>query len=378
VPPKTLEVLSTCAEQVMVFSTHDAPKRRWAAMVRHVPVIGWRLCGAREFRWAMDQMKRAVQKLLKEQSFNVLLFNGRETLPLLEGIKIPIVAECGDTNCTRILQQMHCVSLLQRPRIYYRYLRELRQEKKLAGLTPYRCFISERDRINLLGPSDQSEIVPQGVDCEYWTRNSPPSGKNCIVFSGVMNYPPNADAVMFLMEAVLPLVRHTIPALEVLIVGRDPSQKLRDAANAYPDTTIVGAVPDLRPYLERADVFVAALRFASGVQNKVLEAMSMEIPVITTPVVAAGLRIDGTEPPLLKGDDARGIADCIVRMLTHPEERAHLSTEGRRFVRTHYSWSTSAEKLAKLCLAAAQSGALVAERDRNSNHSLSAVLDRNL
>jgi glycosyltransferase involved in cell wall biosynthesis len=362
----------------MVFSTHDAPKRRWAAMVRHVPVIGWRLCGAREFRWAMDQMKRAVQKLLKEQSFNVLLFNGRETLPLLEGIKIPIVAECGDTNCTRILQQMHCVSLLQRPRIYYRYLRELRQEKKLAGLTPYRCFISERDRINLLGPSDQSEIVPQGVDCEYWTRNSPPSGKNCIVFSGVMNYPPNADAVMFLMEAVLPLVRHTIPALEVLIVGRDPSQKLRDAANAYPDTTIVGAVPDLRPYLERADVFVAALRFASGVQNKVLEAMSMEIPVITTPVVAAGLRIDGTEPPLLKGDDARGIADCIVRMLTHPEERAHLSTEGRRFVRTHYSWSTSAEKLAKLCLAAAQSGALVAERDRNSNHSLSAVLDRNL
>jgi glycosyltransferase involved in cell wall biosynthesis len=91
--------------------------------------------------------------------------------------------------------------------------------------------------------------------------------------------------------------------------------------------------------------------------------MSMEIPVITTPVVAAGLRIDGTDPPLLTCEDGRGIADCIIRMLTHPEERAHLSTEGRRFVRAHYSWSTSADKLAKLCLAAAQSGAPVAERD---------------
>ena len=151
VPPKTLEVLSTCAERVMVFSTHDAPKRRWADIVRHIPVIGWRLCGAREFRWALDQMKFAVRKLLKEQSFSVVFFNGRETIPLLDGIKLPIVAECGDTNCTRILQQMRCVSLPQRPRIYYRYLRELRQEKKLVGLTPYRCFISERDRVNLLG-----------------------------------------------------------------------------------------------------------------------------------------------------------------------------------------------------------------------------------
>jgi glycosyltransferase involved in cell wall biosynthesis len=378
VPAETLGVLSACAAEVMVFGTHDTPRRRWAEIVRQIPVIGWRLCGVRELRWALKQMKLAVRKLLQEQNFSVVLFSGRETIPVLDRIKLPIVAECCDTNCTRVLQQVHCVSLSQRPRIFYRYLREWRQEKKLVNMTPYRCFISERDRTNLMGPGDQSEIVPQGVDYEYWARSAPPSENNCIVFSGVMNYPPNADAVMFLMERVLPLVRKSIPALEVLIVGRDPSEELRKAASAHRDVTIVGAVPDLRPYLERADVFVAALRFASGVQNKVLEAMSMEIPVVTTPVVTAGLRIEEIEPPLLTGDNARKIADGIIDILTHPEERARLSKAGRQFVKAHYSWSTSADKLANLCLAAAQSGAATAERDRNSNQSLSAVLDRNL
>jgi glycosyltransferase involved in cell wall biosynthesis len=139
-----------------------------------------------------------------------------------------------------------------------------------------------------------------------------------------------------------------------MIVGRDPSSELVKVAKRYSDVTVTGAVDDVRPYLERADVFVAALRFASGVQNKVLEALAMEVPVVTTPVVAAGLRVEGMEPQLVIGRNAEEIAACILRLLANSEERARLSTEGRRFVEAHYSWSLSAEKLEKLCLAAAE------------------------
>jgi glycosyltransferase involved in cell wall biosynthesis len=297
-------------------------------------------------------MRREVHNLLQKQIFDVVLFHGREALPVLEGVQIPIVVDCGDTNSTRILQEMHRVRLTHRPKLFFHYVKERRLEERLARKTPYRCFISTRDRENLLGSSDRSEIVPQGVDDNYWKRRFPPSGRNCIAFSGVLNYPPNADAALFLLDKILPRVRRRSPKLEVLIVGRDPTPELVNAAQHYDDVTVTGAVSDVRPYLERADIFVAALRFASGVQNKVLEAMAMEVPVVTTPVVAAGLCVDGTEPPLVIGLNDEGIADHIIRLLIHPEERASLSAAGRRFVEAHCSWSHSAEKLEGLCLAA--------------------------
>jgi glycosyltransferase involved in cell wall biosynthesis len=297
-------------------------------------------------------MESTVRGLLKREIFDVVLFHGREALPVLDGVDVPIVVECGDTNSTRLRQQMRQARFLSWPRLFFQYARERKLEEQLARKTSYRFFISTRDRENLLGPSDRSEIVPQGVDYDYWTRNSPPSGTNCIVFSGVMNYPPNIDAAMFLMEKILPLVRRAIPHLEVLIVGRDPCPELLLMAQRFSDVTVTGAVDDVRPYLERADVFVAALRFASGVQNKVLEAMSMEVPVVTTPVVAAGLSVDGVEPQLVVGHNAGEIAAGIVGLLADAEERARLSSAGREFVEDHCSWSRSAETLENLCLAA--------------------------
>jgi glycosyltransferase involved in cell wall biosynthesis len=349
----------------MIFKTHDAPERRWDLIARHIPVIGWRLCSARKLKWAVAQLDETMHALMKSQNFDVLLFSGREALTVLKGLDIPIVVDCGDANCTRLLQQVKFSSIWQRPRLLFRYFREKQMEKRLARASKLRFFVSSRDRVNLMGPDDDSEVITQGVDGNYWKRNSPPSEKNCIVFTGVMNYPPNEDAALFLMTQILPLVRLKVPALKVLIVGREPSQKMMNVANAYQDTTVVGEVPDIRPYLNRADIFVAALRFASGVQNKVLEAMAMEVPVITTQVVVDGLRIDGIEPPLVTADSATEIADAIVDLLTQREKCAALSVEGRRFIEAYYSWSASAEKLSSLCETAAGLEPQLAGRSRN-------------
>jgi hypothetical protein len=134
-------------------------------------------------------------------------------------VEVPIVVECGDTNCTRILLRMHRARLWLRPRLFFYYLRARRLEERLARKTLYRCFISMRDRENLLGPFDESSSVPHGVDYDYWKRSLPPFGGHCIVFSGVMSYYPNADAAVFLLNTILPLVRRVFSELEVLIVG---------------------------------------------------------------------------------------------------------------------------------------------------------------
>jgi glycosyltransferase involved in cell wall biosynthesis len=354
IPPETVPALKQYAERIGIFRTCSAPQPKWFTMFALIPILGWRLREFLHTRWAVKQMEKYMRNLLQQERFDLVLFNGREALSVLDGLQLPVVVDCGDTNCTRILEEMRQSPLLLRPRLFFRYVKERRLEEKLARITPHRSFISVRDRENLLGKSDQSEIVPQGVDYDYWKRSLPPSRRNCIVFSGVMSYHPNADAALFLLDSILPLVRKVCPQLEIMIVGRDPSLELVKVAKSYSDVTVTGAVDDVRPYLERADVFVAALRFASGVQNKVLEALAMEIPVVTTPVVAGGLRVEGMEPQLVIGRNAEEIAACILRLLANSEERARLSTEGRRFVEAHCSWSRSAEKLEKLCLAAAE------------------------
>ena len=133
------------------------------------------------------------------------------------------------------------------------------------------------------------------------------------------------------------------------------SPALIKKARHHSDVTVTGFVDDLRPYLEGATVFAAPLRYGSGTQNKVLEAMAMEVPVITTPLVAAGLRVDGGEaPPVVVTDGENSFAESIVSLLRQEKERSRLAIGGRQFMENHFTWSRSAEQLEKMCLAAAQ------------------------
>jgi glycosyltransferase involved in cell wall biosynthesis len=101
-------------------------------------------------------------------------------------------------------------------------------------------------------------------------------------------------------------------------------------------------------------VFVAPLRYASGVQNKVLEAMAMAVPVVATSIAADGLRVDGDgEPPLYVADGEKSFAERVTNLLGRAEERSRLAVAGRRYVEKHFVWSRSAEKLEEICLTAA-------------------------
>jgi glycosyltransferase involved in cell wall biosynthesis len=144
-----------------------------------------------------------------------------------------------------------------------------------------------------------------------------------------------------------------VPDAELYIVGRDPSPRLRERAARTPGATVTGFVPDVRPWLERAAVAAVPMRYGSGVQNKVLEAMAMELPVVTTSLVAAGLRVAGGEAPVVVADDVREFAEAVVKLLAQEQERSRLASAGRRFVLEHYDWSRSAARLERMCAAAA-------------------------
>jgi glycosyltransferase involved in cell wall biosynthesis len=192
--------------------------------------------------------------------------------------------------------------------------------------------------------SAASAIVPNGVELDYWQRSGPPSTRPTIAFTGAMDYPPNIDAAIHLVNEILPLVRELVPNARVLIVGRDPVPEVRSLNGS--GVTVTGAVPDVRPYLEEAAVFAAPLRFAAGIQNKVLEAMAFQLPIVAYgPAVTGVLPASGEKPPV---ETAEGPADCanrIVSLLHRVRAGERPGDAGRDFAARHFTWAASGASL---------------------------------
>ncbi|MGE3317636.1 MAG: glycosyltransferase, partial [Planctomycetaceae bacterium] len=167
---------------------------------------------------------------------------------------------------------------------------------------------------------------------------------------GNPGYAPNADAAMYLAREIFPKVREAIPGAELLLVGRDPLPELIDYGQRHEGITVTGMVDDMRPYLDRAAVFAAPLRFGAGIQNKVLEALAMNAPTVASPVAADGLQTaDGTLPPFDVAKDADEFARAIVRQLTAPQDQ---EGSGRAFVERYFSWKQSGSLLEQALVAA--------------------------
>jgi len=355
IPAEALQEMASYTERLLTFSVSGASSGHARGRVRSLPFIGGRLEQSLRLREGVRQMKAAFTRLVREEAYDVVLFHGKSVFPVIEDWDdLPIVIDFCDATSMRIRAEMRYAGLAAVPLKGLRYAQVRRLEKRLVGKTPHIAFISPRDREAVLGSADRSAILPNGVDLQYWTRKSHNPRPNCLIFSGVMDYAPNEDAAVYLIDRILPLLRPSVSNLEVFIVGRDPSAALLDKARRYPDVTVTGFVDDMRPYLERAAVCAAPLRYASGMQNKVLEAMAMQVPVVTTSIVASGLCVDGAQPPVHVADGAREFAERIVNLLARETERSRLAADGRRFIERHFIWSRSAEKLEKMCLDAVQ------------------------
>jgi glycosyltransferase involved in cell wall biosynthesis len=203
-------------------------------------------------------------------------------------------------------------------------------------------FSTMRDRAAVLGPTaGRGIVVPNGVDTEFWKRATATLGRNTVVFTGGMHYPPNADAALFLIREILPRVQRAHGGVRLLIVGHSPPRELLEAGRQA-GVAVTGFVEDMRPYLEQATVCAAPLRFGAGIQNKLLEALAMEIPVVTSPLAADGLRIDGNdELPVSVAGSADEFAEQISSALSARNLNGEPHSMGRSYVTVHFSWAQS-------------------------------------
>jgi sugar transferase (PEP-CTERM/EpsH1 system associated) len=234
------------------------------------------------------------------------------------------------------------------------YRHEARQllayERKVARACDASLFVSkpEADLFRDLAPESAARIgfFNNGVDTEYFSPErsyaSPyAAGERAVVFTGAMDYWPNIDAVQWFAADVFPQLRARFPALRFYIVGARPASAVQALAQ-LPGVVVTGTVPDVRPYIAHAQVAVAPLRIARGIQNKVLEAMAMATPVVVSPQALEGIEaIPGTD--LVLAPDAAAFVTAVATLLDQPD--GALGKAARAKVEQLYSWPSNLARI---------------------------------
>ncbi|GKT11011.1 TIGR03087 family PEP-CTERM/XrtA system glycosyltransferase [Desulforhabdus sp. TSK] len=218
----------------------------------------------------------------------------------------------------------------------------LRYEERIAGEFERLLLVSEAEKAlftqHITVPHAQT--MNNGVDLEYFSpslRSSLKTSSPTLVFTGAMDYWPNVEGVEWFSHNVLPRIQTIFPKVTFYVVGRNPAASLRKLAGKNPGVKVTGYVKDVRDYLAPADLCVAPLRIARGIQNKVLEAMAMAKAVVCTPEALEGIDAHPGEH-VIEAGDAPSFADAVVDLLGNKARAAELGRQARLFVEEHFSW----------------------------------------
>lgn len=237
------------------------------------------------------------------------------------------------------------------------YMREYRTlagyEKYVADRFSISCFISEteaslfRDMVSE-GIHSKIKTLSNGIDSDYFSPSAPSNlseqfpldQENYIVFTGAMDYRPNIETVTWFTKNIWTDVLKHCPQARFYIVGSSPPKQVLELAK-YPGVVVTGRVEDIRPYLTYAKAAVAPMRMARGIQNKILEAMAMEKPVMTSHRGIEGLE-DYPKEGLYVTDSEEDMKEWIIAKLHSP---LHSAVESRKWLEQNYSWDAKLSPL---------------------------------
>jgi glycosyltransferase involved in cell wall biosynthesis len=223
--------------------------------------------------------------------------------------------------------------------LFYQYLKLKAFEKKICPKFDRCIVVSEFDRnylTNLCG-KDNFVVIPNGVDVHYFAPESAEVKKNHMVWVGGMTGPYNSDAVNFFIEKIWPVIKDQLPAATIDFAGGGPTQTLRNKALEDESIHVLGFVPDIRPIVQRASVFIAPIRIGSGTKIKVLNAMAQAKAVVATTTAAEGIEVTRGENILI-ADDPGEFAKNVLYLLRDGEIARKMGEKARKLMETKYSW----------------------------------------
>ena len=292
---------------------------------------------------------QSVSKVSK--NYDVALWFGSAYDPV--SLKLPYYCNCPilfHINDSLFLYEKRQIT--KRLKILRTWVAEQHERRILASRYARVIYVSQEDfkvgiQLSRLQNSAKVICLPNGVDIKIFRPRSFSKRKPekiVLLFTGVMFYQPNVDAALYLIKEIMPKIHHNI---ELRIVGREPTAEIIEASKAGDRIVVTGTVRDMVAEYQSADIFIAPMISASGIQIKILQAMSCGLPVIATPMCLKAF--PETPEGILTGDNVDQIVNIIERLIGNETERKQLGCKGRMFIEKKWSWEQRTEALVRIC-----------------------------
>ena len=298
-----------------------------------------------------EEMRQKVQEVTNNQSFDIVHIEQSHMAPYVEFVspadRVPSLItlyDVGAIQCKRILKVQS--DLRNRFWTWLDWLFLRRWEPTYLAHHFDRCIVVssvDKDSLQQANPALNLVVVPNGVNAARYNPLPELPGSEEILIIGKMDYAPNVDSALFFCKEIFPLVQAQVPQARVLVVGADPLPEVRALA-ADPAVEITGYVDDVLPYYQRSCLSAVSLRAGSGTRLKILEAMALGRPVVSTTLGCEGLDVT-PDDNILVADSPTDFGTQTVRLLTDLDLRRRLVGNGRRLVETVYDWEVVGQRL---------------------------------
>jgi len=303
-------------------------------------------------KYASRQMEQLISKLLDGSKYDLLLCDFLQpSLNVLNSGFRPRVLFQHNVESV-IVQRHHQQASNPAAKLYFylQWRKLFAYERRAATQFDHCIMVSEEDcrTMEELYGAQHTSGIPTGVDVDYFRPgNGEDTSENGIVFTGAMDWLPNEDAVLWFAKEVLPRIRSRVNA-RLWIVGRHPRDVVKRLKSEEDGIEVTGMVDDVRPYIDRAKVYVVPLRIGGGTRIKIYEAMAMGKPVVSTRVGAEGLPVVNGENVVL-ADDADTFAKHVADLLEDADARSRIGSAARTYVEENCAWDVAARRFSEIC-----------------------------
>jgi glycosyltransferase involved in cell wall biosynthesis len=297
-------------------------------------------------KYRTKDMYAQIKLLMRQEKIDLVHV---DMLPLMNYYELikdkPVVLVDHNVESLLLKRQVeHSANLFMKIFFWLQYLKLYKFEKEQISRAKCCVAVSEQDKNELkkMNPAAIVKVVPNGTDINYFRPDYPKNELNQLIFVGGLNWLPNLDGVTYFLEEIYPEVKKQTGEVDLIVVG-----KVKEGFKYKDMVKQVGYVPDIRPFVNNAKVFIVPLRIGGGTRLKILDAMAMGKAIVSTSIGCEGLEATDGKQIIIK-DNPCDFANAVVDLLSSSQKRMSLGENARRFVEDKYRWELIGEKMNRI------------------------------